>query len=423
MGMAVWAWLVVALAQETPLPAVVDVPVLDGETICPSVPETHIPALVVTNLGIGVHDGAGAYPWLCPEKWGGDPEPQVVATPDAGRLLVRTDEGEVWRSNDGGCTFARVDLGEGVVAVDLLFWRSGFWILTRGGAEGALLLRENAGALLPVTAWTDFVPDGMHPEGASYLWLAGVLPVAQVRRLSLEGGLLDNVAIANLPADSANLERLEPVAAEPGEAWLRATRLRQRWTWNATVFGEGDLRQIVVVDDPERYTSIQGPVWWRDRWIVSQDAKFYETASRVGVWSGGEADAPWTCLTAVGESVFACTLPAMLAIVGHAEGGGVRTRPVVSLLQLAPPEPSCSTPSCTSAWTEAAAAYGITATEPEDQVVCPDGRTLNDVDPQNGCGCNGSARAPALGLVSGLVWGLRRRRSTGSTGAERARSG
>lgn len=390
-----------ARAQDLPVPRAVVA--LESDTSCPSVPTTHLPRMVATSEGVARSEGDGTFSWLCPERWGGDKEVEVLSDPTASTVWVLTDAG-VWQSEDGGCAGTLLALPGDAVAIDILYWRSALWVLTRPDAEGlARLLRQEGDGFIPVTTWDDFRPDGMAAEDAEHLWLAGGLPSAQVRRLGLGGGLSGDAPIGGLPADATDLESLVPVAAGPGEAWIRATRRGTVWLWHAgTDAAEPPATTVVEAGARGRFQS--GPVLLDGTWLLLQGGVVFTAAPGAGVLTDSGATVPWIAVSSLGERVFATTVQELLAVTGWRNNGAPRAVPVFSALQVAGPDPVCGPDAaCDATWATIA---GLVGNGPEP-AVCPDGTTATDLDPAS-CAC-GAGPAPGWWLV-GVALVARRRR-------------
>ena len=160
-------------------------------------------------------------------------------------------------------------MDEGQEAKQVLFWRQSFWLLTTGVAGGGELVRLGDIGPLSLASWDTFTPDGMTPEGADFLWVAGARPQPDVRRLSVTGGLGGDETIEDLPLLSSDVEEVLPMVAQNGEAWLKLRRENAQWMWHAWVEGA----EIVVSENPEQHRSILGPVLDDGAWYAIFDQK------------------------------------------------------------------------------------------------------------------------------------------------------
>jgi MYXO-CTERM domain-containing protein len=371
---------------------------LSESTTCPDVPVTHVPGLVRTSVGLAVHAGDGSYRFACASAFGGVPDGPTTASPDGAEVYFAA-EGRLFRSADRGCTASEIVLEEGSTAIDLTFWRQAFWVLTATVEGGGKLLRWSGSELVEIAAWTTFRPDGMVVEDAEHLWVAGGLPQPDVRRLSFAGGLANDVPVAVLPTDLAEIERVVPVAAFDGEAWLRVERTVQVWTWQAE--GDGDAG-VTVIDTGTRHRSVLGPAMLDGIWYGVLDLALMSAFPKAGTWNPTGLQAPWTCLHGLGDRAFACTVPAMLAWEGFSDQGELVTTEVFRFDQVGSPELACGgIATCTTDWETWGGIAGITdAAEP---AVCPDGRTASDLGPGGGCACAGGTGTGGLPAWLGLL--------------------
>lgn len=379
---------------------------LDSSGGCDMVPETHAPLLVLTSEGIARHNGDGTFAWLCPSRWGGARD--VRAAADAtGRDLWVVADGALWASGDSGCSGTPVLLPGGAAAIDVMFWRSALWVLTGPTSDGeALLLRRDGDTLLQVAAWADFRPDGMAPEGPDRLWLAGALPEPQVRRLSLAGGLTGDALLPILPEDRRDLDRLLPVAAADGEAYLVARRRREQWTWHARVDVEDVVPVVTVTDTGERSAFLAGPALLDGQWLVSLDGALHTAVPGQGAWTRTGAQVAWISLAGLGERVFAGSIEQLGAILELKDNGEPRERPVWSVAQVEGPGYLCAaSATCDADWAAAAEAAGLDVDA--DPAVCPDGRTADDLNP-SACACDSRGTVGWLGWLV-VPWWRRRR--------------
>lgn len=398
-------WVAAAWAQAT---SPLEVITLAESSLCPDVPASHVPGLVRTTIGLMVSSGDGSYRLACSSQFGGLPDGPTTASPDGGEIYT-VREGRLFRSGDRGCTALEIPLSEGESAVSVVFWRQAFWVLSATVAGGGRLLRWSGSELIEVAAWSTFRPDGMVVEDAEHLWVAGGLPTPDVRRLSFAGGLAGDVAVGELPSDLAEIERVVPVAAAGGEAWLRVERSSQRWTWHAEADGGG---AVGLTELGSRHRSVLGPVLYDGTWYVSLDLALMTAFPGTGVWRSTGLQTPWTCLHNLGDRVFACTVPAMLSWEGFDEQGGLVTSEVFRFDQVGSPALACGgTAACLADWEQWGGPAGLT--EAEQPAVCPDGRTAEDLTGSAGCGC---VAAPSgwVGGVGGWLLGFgwwRRRRA------------
>ncbi|HMV67495.1 MAG TPA: hypothetical protein PKA64_11645, partial [Myxococcota bacterium] len=346
----------VALAQSSPRATALEVLTIDPDTPCPTVPSSHAVGVVRTNIGLMRRTDDGTYAYGCPSRWGGDPEARLSVSPD-GEVWLIVSSGGVWVSEDGGCAARQVALPEGLVATDTLTWRGAPWVLGEVPAEGAgALLRWDGAELVLVRAWPDFVPDGMLPDGADHLWLSGAGPTAQVRRLSFSGGLGGDEALAGLPLDVRDVERLVPVASEGGEAWFRVERYTDRWLWSAAVSGDA----VTFADDGQRWKNVLGPVQLDGRWWMVADQVLHRADPGAPAWTATDAKPGWTCLHTLGGQVFACTVPVMLGVIGIGPRGTTNTAEVFTLAMVGGPDPACgAAPACEADWQDLGGQAGV----------------------------------------------------------------
>ena len=400
-------WLVLGMvgAQEsTQVP--LEVVTLDGATECGEVVETHIPGMVRTSAGLAVHQGDGTYRFACASAFGGEPDGSVASSSD-GSVIYMVANGRLFNSQDGGCTSFEVPLTEGQEALQVLFWRQSFWLLTTGVAGGGELLRFDEDGPLSLAAWETFTPDGMAPEGANFIWVAGARPQPDVRRLSVTGGLGGDETIEDLPDISTDVEEVLPMVAHDGEAWLKLRRENAQWMWHAWV--EGD--DVLMSESPDQHRSILGPVMDEGAWYAIFDQKLHVAVREIGTWSDTGQTAPWTCLHAVGSRLFGCTVQAILAVEDIDAPEGPLTSEVFRLVQVGDPTLACGTISyCETDWVTWGGAAGLL--DAPRPAVCPDGRTTPTGAP-GGCGC--ASNFPSVGWIPiwlGL-WGVRRRARLG----------
>jgi hypothetical protein len=402
--MIVLVWAVAAGAQETERPAVLEVLAQEASDACPDVAGGPVPSVVRTNQGLARLQDDGTYGFGCPDGVGGDPAAPAASAPDGRALVVLAPDG-VRYSETGGCTSVQVEVDPGELGRAVTYWRDAFWVVTdHVEGAGASLYRVADGAAVRISTWEDFRPDGLVGEDAGYLWLAGASPTPGVRRLSLNGGLSGDAPLSGLPPDT-DVQALVPVAANEGEAWLRVERRSSEGLILATV-----AQDAVSFRDPgDRPRNVLGPVWDGAQWLAVMDAKLRYTLPGAGTWSDTGQDAPWTCLQALGDTVFACTVPAVLRLQRLTDDLKPKTREVFSLAQIGPSP--CGDAACDAAFEDGllAAGYGT-----ELPVVCPDGRTADDLLAPASCGCAASGEAGgavgggALGLL-GAWLGARRR--------------
>jgi hypothetical protein len=390
-----------ALAQSSPRPTALEVLTVLSDTPCPTAPASHAPGVVRTNIGVMRRLEDGTYAYGCPARWGDDPEAQVAVSADGVTWMIAAS-GQAWLSIDAGCGARQLPLPEGFVATDVMSWRNALWVLAEAPTQGAgRLLRWDGQTFLDVAIWPDFVPDGMTPEGADKLWLAGAGPTPQVRRLLFTGGLAGDAPLPGLPEDVRDLERLVPVAAQDGEVWLRVERYSERWLWSA----KGVDDAVSFNDDGHRWRTVIGPVQLDGRWWMIADQLLHRADPGSPIWTETDVSPGWTCLHRVGERVFACTVPAMFGVLGIGPRGTTNAVEVFTLDMVGPPAPTCGQPAaCEEDWQELGGVAEIT--EAEEPAICPDGTTASDLD-TSACGC---AQGRASWMVAGLVllWGRRR---------------
>lgn len=389
-------WLMaLALAQDTP--TALEVLSLAPTTTCPTVPDTHVPDILRTNVGIAQLSDSGSYVYGCPSRWGGDPDAELAITPDGDTWLIRSDT-ELWLTQDRGCTADRLTLPDGGKATAVTRWRDAFYVLIEAGGAGlsALYRVEDTGSFLLVAGWSDFVPDGMTPQGNEALWLSGAGPAPQVRRLSLLGGLSGNVALTNLPDDGPDIERIIPVTATPTEAWFRVERRLERWLWHVT--WSGTVATFTTTETQWRVLS--GPVQLDGRWWIQGDLSLHRADVGEVDFTITDGQPGWTCLHAVGDRVFACTIPALQAVIGIGPNGTVNAVDVFKMVEVGPPDPLCPTPACDDDWARDATAAGIF--DAKEPAVCPDGTTLRELE--GGCACDASTAGPRAAWLACGAW-------------------
>lgn len=395
-------WLLLSIAWAQVPPSALEVVSLDASSACPDVPETHVPGVVRTSAGLALHAGDGTYTFGCPSRLGGAPPDDVAASPDGSQLMVLVD-GVAWFSDSGGCASEPLAVAEGTVVSDVLHWRDAFWVLALDPATASTsLLRIDGGATTELTRW-GFLADGMAASGADTLWVSGVAPLPEIRRLGFTGGLTDSGPLGPIPEDSLELDRLVPRIASDDEVWFAVARRSDAWLWHGATTDAG----VTLTDDGDRHAVVHGPVIVDGQWVVALDQHLWTSdLLSNGDWDDTTQDVLWTCLFQAGERAFACTIAEMLAFHGLGEGLVPETAAVFSMAQISGTEASCGVlGACDAEWSAAASALGITGAE---VAVCPDGRTLADLAPDP-CAC--AAPGPTVawwGLP--LVFGWRRRR-------------
>ncbi len=404
-----------ARAQETVIPAASGVIALTSQGACPDVPETHRPELVATSVGLARHVGDGVYAHTCPDRWQGPGDAVVAASPDAQQQLV-VHGGSAWLSTNGGCQFSVRPVPDEGVAHDAVYWRSSFWLLATTSEETALL-RWDATEWTRITGWTDFAPTHLLPEEGDEIWLVAADPVVEIRRLGVGAGLRDDGPLPNVPTVQGPIDDIVPVATFDREIWFRVERGPTSWLWWAEVI-EGNAQTVVTFADLQQATSgriVNGPARLGAEWVLTVDGAIFTAQPGVGNVVATGSSASLTCLTQVGDRVFGCTVPELLAITQLTDDGFVTT-PVFSFAQLQPPLEACDvSAACQAEWDEVAASIGyVPDAEP---AVCPDGRTLSEVDP-TGCACasrgapGGPGAAWAAALAALLIAAGRRRPRT-----------
>lgn len=387
-----------ALAQDGAPVVALEALSLPSDSGCTELPEAQVPRVLRTTRGLALLREEGAYTFGCASDFGGDPDAPAASSPDGRELLVAGDGG-VWYSANAGCNPVPIDVGAGE-PVDALYWRQAFWVIQRDfGAGESRLLRIDAGTPTTVLTWTDFHPDGMAPEDTEYLWLAGVTPSVQVRRVGFLGGLTGDVPLLPLPEDIRDVEHVEPRGGRNGEAWLVVSRRQSEWTWFGEELPNGEVR---IRDTGERPRTVLGPAWYQGRWMAAFDLMLQTSQVGDGGWTPSGDRVSWTCLQDVGEHTFACTVEAFLSLTGALPPTETE---VFRAVQLAGPEPACApSVTCDDDWADVVA---MEALDPENQAVCPDGRTLEDLEGP-ACTCR-HAQTPWWAVL--LVPWLHRRRS------------
>jgi MYXO-CTERM domain-containing protein len=395
-------WITLALAQETP--TALEVITLASESACATIPSTHVPDIVRTNIGIVQLGDDGTYTYGCPSRWGDDPKALVAVSSDGDTWLI-VSSGAPYVSTDRGCGASPLTLPEGGTATAVLSWRGAFFLIVElppGSENLAALYRwTEEDGFIRISSWADFVPDGMTPEDNDTLWLAGAGGGTQVRRLSLLGGLTGDAPLPGLPADTRDLERVVPVIADDGEVWLRVERRQERWLWHASYDGF----VATFTTSAETWRALNGPVRLEDRWWITGDLSLYKADVGTSSWVVTDSQPGWTCLNSVGDRVFACTIPAMYAVIGIGPAGSVNAEEVFRMVEVGPPDGFCgASATCEADWES----YGTAADifDANQAAICPDGTKPEG----SGCSCD-SAPSPWLLSPMGLLALWRRRRT------------
>lgn len=408
---------------ELPFPQALEVLTLDSETPCPDVPPSHVPGVLRTNVGAAFHQGDGTYAWGCPALWADDLDADLAASPDGAEVMAVTSTGEVYRSGNGGCTTAALELPEGQIAVDVAWWRNQFYVLTAtsGDDVGGKVMYWNGEQLAALVEWSDFEPFAMLPAGGETLWVTSVVRVdsgtgqvrrgARLRRITLQGGLAGFAEdVEPLPEDILDIERLEPRAADPDEAWFVLTRGQQQWTWHATVV-EGSVATVPVITDQyadaPRPRFVFGPVKAEGVWVAVIDNQIQTSAQLSRLWVDTDLDVPWSCLVQTGERVFACTPRGLLAVTDFVGEGEPTTVEAFTFRQVDADFGSCGVEGCDTLF----ASVRSRAEIPADTEVasCPDGRTLAELTTSE-CTCAAGGSGGLAAAAAALVAVVRRRR-------------
>lgn len=395
-------WLAVVLAQEVPLPVPLSALSLDASTSCPDVPEDHVPGLVATSVGPATHRGDGSYTWICPSLWGGEARPRLASDATGGTLVVVTG-GEVYRSEDRGCSFSLVPLIRGSLeAVEVLFWRDGFWVIAQDqGTQSTEVMQLGPGGLESFVAIQGLLADSAAP-GVGALWMAGLQPQPAAVRVNLAGGLSGaDELLTDLPSGDRITGLSIPGAADD-EVWIQVERGINKGLWH----GRRLETEVVLWEAKEgSWRSLLGPVLYDGLWLASLEGALHTAGRRSGNLEPVGSQVAWTHLRRVGDRLFAGTATRLMAITGFDAELNPFQEEVFAMSQLARPVEVCRLPGCDEQLDEIAAAGSF---DPDLPAVCPDGRTLADLEEQE-CTCNGGGLGGG-GWLALAAWMLARRR-------------
>ncbi|MCB9520906.1 MAG: hypothetical protein H6698_06990 [Myxococcales bacterium] len=357
------------------------------------------PGIVRTSVGLALPADPGRWSYGCPSAHGGVAAALAASTPDGGRVAA-LGGGRAYVSDDGGCSFAEVELA-GRSARSVFGAAGRLWVVATAPLDAALLELLPSGAASVAALWSRdatgtnvFTPDSVAaPGGGDVLVVAGARRDAALlwAPLSTPGDALAFDPVAPLPATATS-------ATPPEHLSLRTSAVSADYWVVVTVAGEQSL--WAVADGSVRETGITaevilGPVRADDRWLAAADGEWLQIALDGSAAPLGSTSA--ACLDEVGGGLFACQIDRLMRL--SAAGADVAATAVFAMDQLDPPDASCVPDGvdgelCRAEWLHFGVEAGAIDLAGDAGVAGSPGDVGTAPAPRSGSGCCG---APAGG--------------------------
>lgn len=381
--------------------------------------DAFTPSLIRLNIGLA-RATEGSWVYGCPSQFGDSETARMASTSD-GALLAAVGGGEAYASQDGGCSFERVDRAEGspFYALGASSDGDGVWLLAGnvGDSEGALSRLSASGEMETTRLFTGgegWIPDSLVPWSLgerSGVLVAGASPQPAVwrgERLVTAAGThwtWTSWPISGLD-QSTSFMRLSGID-DAARFWLVVTDQEGRNLWRGT-FTPDWPPVLAIAHAPVK--TLKGPVVLGGRTLALMDGQLKSaTASESPVSWLPLGPVGWTCLDQVGGAVVGCSLTQLERLLDDGTEGVPATETLFLLADLQAPVTACmdedSEEQCFGDWVHFGVEAGLY--DPGDPLTSAP-ETSSD---SRGCAASPLGEPVGLGLlgIAWLAWSRRRR--------------
>jgi hypothetical protein len=333
------------------------------------------PGLVSLSQGAAHATASGAFAFVCPSAWGGG----AALLAASGGAVSAVSAGRLFVQRDALCAPIETSLGPGVSATDLHGDEVHQRLVVLGRDETTTRAYEVSGRDGQVRLLDEMPPpcplEGVASDaGDGALWAAcgGSHP----QLLSLGTGAPSRAVALPFFAD-----RLEPKEATGEAVWLRASTAKGSFVIEQALASSSSPPAPAEALPPVAigpFETLVGPLLVNATTPASLvfvgDGRLW--SRRDGSWERGGA-VPFTCLSRVGASLFACERDRVVRLAASEDEGAavvMEKEAVFSLSMLGPPATGClptaGSSVCASEWSHFGAEAGLLASSP---ATSPDG--------------------------------------------------